>query len=191
MQLAMAKWVAATVLSVNQSEPRLAMFGKFSQRAHMVIVRAQQEAHSFGHTYLGSEHLLLGLSGESASVAAGVLRRLGVGFDEARRQVERVMGYSVGGVGDRMPFTPRAKRALEAASRESLRQGYGCIGTDHLLLGLLGERGGISDRVLLNLAVDAEEALREARELLRGRDIDGDDPLDRTPWAEQEDAENS
>ena len=92
-------------------------------------------------------------------------------------------------MGDRVRFTPRAKRALEAASQESLRRGHGCIGTDHLLLGLLGERGGISDRVLLNLGVDAEEALQEARELLRGCGPDRDDPLDRTPRAEK-DAEN-
>ena len=166
------------------------MFGKFSQRAQMVIERAQKEARSFGHTHLGTAHLLLGLSGESASVAADVLRRLGVEVDEVRGQVESVEGWGRGDAGDSVPFTPRAKRVLEAAPRESLRQGRGCIGTDHLLLGLLGESGGISTRVLLNLGIDPDEAPRKAMEILRARGADEGDPLDRTPQAEQDD-ENS
>lgn len=157
------------------------MFGEFSQRAHKIIMRARKEAHGFGHTHLGTEHLLLGLLGEGASTAAGVLRGLGVGFAEAREQVEGVVGWGMEGMGDRAPFTPRAKRVLEAASRESLRQGHRCIGTDHLLLGLLGERGGVSARVLLDLKVDPDEALREAQEILRARGADEDDPLDRVP----------
>ncbi len=158
---------------------------RFSQRAHNVFLLARKEALSFGHTHLGTEHLLLGLLGESASVAAGVLRRLGVELGAARGQVECVVGWGKGGTIARAPFTPRAKRALEAASQESLRQGHGFIGTDHLLLGLLGEGEGVFARVLLNLAVNPHEALREARELLRTRGPDEDDPLDRIPWAEQ------
>ncbi len=163
------------------------MFGRFSQRAQMAIERAQKEARSFGHTHLGTAHLLLGLSGESASVAAGVLRRLGVELGEARGQVESVEGYGLRDTGDRIPFddfTPRIKRALEAASRESQQQGHDYIRTDHLLLGLLGEREGISARVLLNLGVDPDEALREAREILRARGDDEDDPLDSAPSIE-------
>jgi ATP-dependent Clp protease ATP-binding subunit ClpC len=160
------------------------MFGNLSQRAHNVMMLAQKEALSFGHAYLGTAHLLLGLSGEGASVAAGVLRELGVEPDDARGQVVEVEGYGLGDAGDSVPLTPRAGRALEAASRESLRQGRACVGTDHLLLGLLGERGGISDRVLLNLGVDPDEALREARDILRGRGTDGDDPLERVPYTE-------
>jgi ATP-dependent Clp protease ATP-binding subunit ClpC len=149
-----------------------------------VILLARKEALSFGHTHLGTKHLLLGLSGESASVAAGVLRRLDVELGAARGQVERVVGWGKRGTIVRAPFTPRAKRALKAASQESLRQGHGFIGTDHLLLRLLGEGEGVSARVLLNLGVDPHEALREARELLRIRGPNEDDPLDRTPWAE-------
>ena len=67
------------------------------------------------------------------------------------------------------------------ALRESLQQGDDYMRTDHLLLGLLGERGGISARVLLNLGVDPDEALRETREILRTRSTDEDDPMDRAP----------
>jgi ATP-dependent Clp protease ATP-binding subunit ClpC len=157
------------------------MFEKFTQRTSKVIVRAQKEALSFNHSHLGTAHLLLGLSGESASVAAGVLRRLGVEYDKAREQVESVEGYGMEGLGDRARFTPLAKKALEVALRESLRQGHGYIRTDHLLLGLLDEREGISARVLLNLGVDPDEALRETREILRTRSADEDDPMDRAP----------
>ena len=84
-------------------------------------------------------------------------------------------------MGDRAIFTPRAKRALEAAMQESLRQGHEYIRTDHLLLGLLRESGGVAARVLLNLGVDPDEALQETRKILRTRGIDEDDPLDQVP----------
>ena len=157
------------------------MLEKFTQRTRNVIERAQEEALSFSHSHLGTAHLLLGLSGERASVAASVLRRLGVEYDEAREQVESVEGYGMGSPGDRARFTPRAKKALEVAMRESLQKGDGYMRTDHLLLGLLGEREGISARVLLNLGADPDEALREAREILRTRTTDEDDPMDRAP----------
>ncbi|MBA2712642.1 MAG: hypothetical protein H0U55_03685 [Rubrobacteraceae bacterium] len=157
------------------------MVGKLSRRAHNVILLAQEEARFFGHTHLGTAHLLLGLSGEDASVAADVLRRLGVEADEARGQVESVEGWGLGDAAARVPFTPRMKRVLEGASQESLRQGHRYVGTDHLLLGLLGEREGISARVLLNLGVDPDEALQDAVEILRARGDDEDDPLERVP----------
>ncbi len=65
------------------------MLVRFTQRPHNVISLAHKEALGFGHTHLGTAHLLLGLSGESASVAAGVLRRLGVELGEARAGRER------------------------------------------------------------------------------------------------------
>jgi ATP-dependent Clp protease ATP-binding subunit ClpC len=72
------------------------MLEKFTRRTRKVIERAQKEALSFSHSHLGTEHLLLGLSGERAFVAAGVLCRLGVKYDEAREQVESVEGYGRG-----------------------------------------------------------------------------------------------
>lgn len=160
------------------------MSRKFSQRAHNVMLLAREETRTFGHHHLGTEHLLLGLLGEGASAAAGVLGGLGVELDGAYEQVESVEGWGLGDERASVPFTPRMKRVIEAASRESSRQGDGCVGTDHLLLGLLGEGGGISARVLLNLGVDPEEALRQAREILRTRDVGEDDPLDRVPPTE-------
>jgi ATP-dependent Clp protease ATP-binding subunit ClpC len=113
-----------------------------------------------------------------------MLRRLGVEFNEVREQVESVIGWGLEGMGDRATFTPRAKRALEAAMQESVRQGHDYLRTDHLLLGLLRESEGVAARVLLNLGVDPDGALREIREILRTRGIDDDDPLDHVPWIE-------
>jgi ATP-dependent Clp protease ATP-binding subunit ClpC len=157
------------------------MVGKLSRRAHNVILLAQEEARFFGHTHLGTAHLLLGLSGEDASVAAAVLRRLGVEADEARGQVESIEGWGLGDAGDSVPFTPRMKRVLEGSSRASQSQGHRYVGTDHLLVGLLDEREGISARVLLNLGIDPDEALQNAVEILRARGADEDDPLERVP----------
>ena len=169
-------------------QPEVGMTGELSQRAHDVVLLARGEARTFGHHHLGTAHLLLGLLGEGESVAAQVLRKLGVGVDEARGQVEIVEGWGLEDAGGSLPFTPRVRRVLQAASREAQQEGRGCVGTDHLLLGLLGERGGISARVLLNLGVDPDEAPWEAREILRtrvrAREADEDDPLDQVPWTE-------
>jgi ATP-dependent Clp protease ATP-binding subunit ClpC len=96
------------------------MSERFTQHTHKVIRLAQKQSRSFNHSHLGTEHLLLGLTGESASVAAGVLRRLGVEFDEVREQVVSVIGWGWEGMGDRATFTPRAKRVLETAMQESV-----------------------------------------------------------------------
>jgi ATP-dependent Clp protease ATP-binding subunit ClpA len=106
-----------------------------------------------------------------------VLRRLGVEADEARGQVESIEGWGLGDAGDSVPFTPRMKRVLEGSSRASQSQGHRYVGTDHLLVGLLDEREGISARVLLNLGIDPDEALQNAVEILRARGADEDDPL--------------
>jgi ATP-dependent Clp protease ATP-binding subunit ClpC len=98
---------------------------------------------------------------------------------ESKSRASSVEGYGEAGMGDRARFTPRAKKALEVALRESLQQGYDYMRTDHLLLGLLGEREGISARVLLNLGVDPDEALRETREILHTGSTDEEDLLDR------------
>jgi ATP-dependent Clp protease ATP-binding subunit ClpC len=87
-------------------------------------------------------------------------------------------------MGDQVTFTPRSKGALQAAMQESLQQGHDYIWTDHLLLGLLRESAGIAARVLVNLGVDPDEALRETRKILRTRAISEDDLLDQVPWIE-------
>jgi ATP-dependent Clp protease ATP-binding subunit ClpC len=132
------------------------VFERFTQPARQVVVLAQQEAVGFGHNYLGTEHILLGLLRYEDGIPARVLRSYGVGVDEVRAQVSQIIGRGEGGAGGQIPFTPRAKKVLELSMREAKEMGHGYIGTEHILLGLLREGEGVAVRILAERASPAE-----------------------------------
>jgi ATP-dependent Clp protease ATP-binding subunit ClpC len=128
-------------------------FERFSQKATQVIVLAQEESRRLGHQYVGTEQLLLGLIGEGTGTAAQILSAEGLNLENLRIEVEKRIGYGNGTPLD-IPFTPRAKRVLELSVEQSQRLGDQYIGTEHLLLGILRERGGMAVRVLEHLGVN-------------------------------------
>jgi len=141
-------------------------FEKFSERARRVLTLAQEEAQHFNHTYIGTEHILLGLLREDEGVGAKVLANLGVGLNKARSAVEFIIGRgekpSTGEIG----LTPRAKRVIELAIDEARHLGHNYIGTEHLLLGLLREGGGVASDVLDSFGVTLERARAETSKVL-------------------------
>ncbi len=141
-------------------------FEKFSERARRALTRAQEEAQRFGHNYIDTEHVLLGLIAEEEGVASRVLANLGVAPNKIRAAVEFVVGRgersSIGEVG----LTPRAKRVIELAVDEARRLNHTYIGTEHLLLGLLREREGAAVGVLESFGVSLEKAQAEINNLL-------------------------
>ena len=126
---------------------------RFDEGAREVMVEAQKEADSLRHPYLGTEHLMLALAKRGVE---------GVSYDAAREQVvERV------GEGDEQwiaglprPFTPRAKRVLEAALNDAVDSGREQFGLDDILLALVSDSRGVGGEVLRDLGVTAEQ-LRE------------------------------
>jgi len=141
-------------------------FEKFSERARRVLTLAQEEAQHFNHTYIGTEHILLGLLREDEGVGAKVLANLGVGLNKARSAVEFIIGRgekpSTGEIG----LTPRAKRIIELAIDEARHLGHNYIGTEHLLLGLLREGGGVASDVLDSFGITLERARAETSRVL-------------------------
>jgi len=141
-------------------------FEKFSERARRVLTLAQEEAQHFNHTYIGTEHILLGLLREDEGVGAKVLANLGVGLNKARSAVEFIIGRgdkpSTGEIG----LTPRAKRVIELAIDEARHLGHNYIGTEHLLLGLLREGGGVASDVLDSFGITLERARSETSRVL-------------------------
>ena len=144
------------------------MFERFTERARQVVVLAQDEARALGHNYIGTEHLLLGLLREEDGLAARVLETLDVTVEEVRAQVALIVGQGDEVKTGQIPFTPRAKRVLEIALREALQLGHNHIGTEHILLGLVHEGGGVAMRILLDLDVDAQTARNEVIRVLSG-----------------------
>lgn len=131
---------------------------KFTAQARRVLSLAQEEARSFQHNYIGTEHLLLGLICENEGVAAIVLRNLGVELNKVRSAVEFIIGRGDRIVLGEMGLTPRSKKVIELAVDEARLLHHYYIGTEHLLLGLIREGEGIAAGVLDSLGVNLENA---------------------------------
>ena len=109
---------------------------KFTQRAEIAIEAARSAAGELGHAYIGTEHLLLGIMEEQDGLGAHILRREGLEREHLRRVIARESGVGCPGAPG-LGLTPNARAALEQAAREAQALRHGCIGTEHLLLGLL------------------------------------------------------
>jgi len=126
---------------------------RFSDGARRVLARADEEARRLGHGHLGTELLLLGIMSDGESRAARALVAAGATLDGSRQKVaEAVSAEGSSKAGD-LPLTDRAKRALERASRLSLRRHDDQVETEHVLLSLLDVEG-TAGQVLRGLAVD-------------------------------------
>jgi ATP-dependent Clp protease ATP-binding subunit ClpC len=135
------------------------MFDRFTDPARRVLVIAQDEARGLGHDFLGSEHILLALLEEGQGVAAKAMDQLGAEVAELRRRVSQAPRTGAVGEGSAHapPFTPDARKSLEFSLREALALGHNYIGTEHLLLGLLREPGGVAARVLVDSGLQVED----------------------------------
>ncbi len=141
-------------------------FEKFSERARRVLTIAQEEARQMNHSYIGTEHILLGLAREEEGVAAKVLTNLGVSLNKIRSAVEFISSRGERPSTSETGLTPRAKRVIELAIDEARQLGHNYIGTEHLLLGLLREAEGVAAGVLDSLGVTLERTRSETAQVL-------------------------
>jgi ATP-dependent Clp protease ATP-binding subunit ClpC len=134
------------------------MFERFTDRARRVVVRAQEEARTLGHSYVGTVHVLLGLTHEGG-VAAKALEALGIGTEAVRERVGEAVGRGELSMTGHIPFTPQTKDVLRHALRESRQLGHAYIGTEHILL-------GTGARVLTGLGAGLDEARQQVIRIL-------------------------
>ncbi len=156
---------------------------RFTQRARRVLSLAQEEAERLNHSYIGSEHVLIGLLREDGGVAGRVLRELGLDAVRVQAMVERLSG----GPGTRTPFTktelsPSTKRILELAVEEARRMGQHYISTEHLLLGMARQNEGLAMDVLRKFGISAEQIRRQTRRMLKESPVAS---TDKTPSSGQ------
>ena len=144
------------------------MFERFTDRARRVVVLAQDEARGLKHSYIGTEHLLLGLISEGEGVAAKALETMGIKGEAVRASVIEIIGEGEKPVEGHIPFTPRAKRVFELSLREALQLGHNYIGTEHLLLGLLKEGEGVAAQVLTKQGADLAQVRQTVIQMLSG-----------------------
>jgi ATP-dependent Clp protease ATP-binding subunit ClpC len=142
------------------------MFERFTDRARRVVVDAQEEARALDHSYIGTEHLLLGLIAEGRGVGAKALEALGISSGTVRQQVEEAVGRGQHTPSGHIPFTPKAKKVLEESLRESVHLDHHYIGTEHILLGLIREGDGVAAQVLSGLGADLDRTREQVIRLL-------------------------
>jgi ATP-dependent Clp protease ATP-binding subunit ClpC len=140
----------------------------FTERSRRVLTLAREEAAALNHEYVGTEHILLGLIAEGQGVALTLLRNFGVDPGELASRLHQLLKP---GRADRrhaaeLPFTPRAKKALELALQEMRELNHSYAGTEHLLLGLIREEKGIAAQVLTAAGLQIDKARAELLRLL-------------------------
>ncbi len=157
------------------------MFDKFTDKARKVMSLAQDEARALGQMYVGTEHLLLGLIKEGEGIAAQALAQLDITYDEAVEAVREVTERASEPVpGGHIPFTPRAKRVLEGAYRETMSRGATYISTEHLLLGIVREGNGVAMETLSRMGVSGDAVRNAVNEL-----IQKNSPADEAPQVQE------
>jgi len=167
----------------------------FTPRAQQVLALARKEADRFSHSYVGTEHLLLGLIKLGQGVAVNVLERMGLELEAVRMEVEKEVGSgppqkATGNI----PYTPRVKKVLALANKEAKALNHSYVGTEHLLLGLLREGEGVAARVLKRLEVDIQRTRNEILAEIDPNfspddhdeaDDDDDDEIEEGPFEEE------
>ncbi len=133
------------------------MANRFTQKAQNVLNLSLRVASEMGHTYIGSEHLLLGLLKESAGVAAHYLTERAAEETAVRDAVIKLSGMGSPTALSAADMTPRTKNIIESSLYEAQRGGQDYIGTEHLLLALLNERDCVAVRILESLGVSVSD----------------------------------
>ena len=113
------------------------MWQRFTERARRIVFYAQEEAARLGESYVGPEHILLGLVREDDSAAARILKHMGIPLGRIRSGIERQLSAGQSNLGQDMQLTPRAKRVIDLAYEEARQLQNNYIGTEHILLALL------------------------------------------------------
>jgi ATP-dependent Clp protease ATP-binding subunit ClpC len=156
-------------------------FERFTERAKKVLTLAQEEAERSHHSYIGTEHLLLGLLREGEGLAAKVLGNLGVEIGKVRQTIESVLGRNERIIIQQIIPTSRVKKVIEISFEEARRMGHNYVGTEHLLLGLLIEGEGIAAHVLEDLGANLEKVRAEIERLLHDSATEESEPAPKRP----------
>lgn len=149
------------------------MQGKFTNKAQEVLKRAQEAALKLGNKYVGTEHILLGLTLVSDSVAAKALESQGITYHQVMDKIQSMTG---GASAYYIPadFTPRAKRVVESSVQEAFRMGTGYVGTEHILIALIRENDNIAVRIMVSLDLNLQRLYDDIMNMLgEGEDQNG------------------
>ena len=146
-------------------------YNKLTDRSRKVLALARQEAKSFSHRYVGTEHLLIGLLTEGNGIGATILMQSEISANAVRTQIKDLIYNNES---DANPaLSSQVKKVLEHANEECIKMNHSYIGTEHILLGLLKLRESIAVQCLANILRDKQlDAIEDATYNLLGFNVD-------------------
>ncbi|MDU2153557.1 MULTISPECIES: ATP-dependent Clp protease ATP-binding subunit [Veillonella] len=149
------------------------MMQRFTDDAQRVLSLAQEAALELGHDYVGTEHVLIGLTKVKNGVAAKALEELGIVTEDIFEAVEEQVGRG-NKKATSIYMTPRVKHVLELAVQVANRMNHNYVGTEHILLGLLSDGGGVAVGILRAMNIRTDDIVEAIRHIL-GSSSNGDD----------------
>lgn len=149
-------------------------FKGFTQKANTALNLALTSAQELGHTYVGTEHILLGLIEEGTGVAAVVLAESGLDSNALKNHIEDSIGRGSDTVLTPDDFTPRTKRVMQMAVINSARMGHNYVGTEHLLISILSERDSYAVRFLTELGINPTSVITAIKSSLEDNSSQSD-----------------
>lgn len=135
---------------------------RFTENAQAALNAAAESASKLGHTYIGSEHILMGLLYKGTSIAANLLAAKGITYEKVVEAVGESIGTGEPLDGVLPESTPRASRIIEGSAELARMTGQTFIGTEHILMALLKESDSVAVRLLKNEGVNVAELYNEA-----------------------------
>jgi len=144
----------------------MGIFDRYTERAQKVMVYAQEETLRMNHSYIGTEHILLGLLREGEGIAAQVLKDKGISLEAVRNNLEQLIGIGQDKVTQVLGYTPRTKTVLELSLTVARDLGHNYIGTEHILLALIREGDGLAAQILKGMGQSLEGITQEIFKLL-------------------------
>ncbi len=166
------------------------MQGRFTKKAQDVLTRAQEAALKLGNKYVGTEHILLGLTLAQESVAAKALEGQNVTYHQVMEQIaaahraEKTFFLPA-------DFTPRAKRVVESSVREAVRMNTGYVGTEHILVALIRENDNLAVKILVGLGVNLQRLYEDIMLMLGESEAQPAGTMGMNLQGEQEDKSNT
>ena len=148
------------------------MIERYTEGAKRALVIAQEKAIEFKHNYVGTEHVLLGLVEEEKSVSARALAALGIKGKELEAEVIAAVGKGTHS-GGQLQMTPRTKHVLNLAQEAANSRGHNYIGTEHILLGLLSDGGGVAMQLLASKGIRPEDVVEKVNTIVGGDETGG------------------
>jgi len=142
---------------------------RFTERAQIALSKAQEAAQNMGHSYVGTEHILLGIASEGEGLGAKVMRDNGLDEALVSELLEKFVGRGAPGV-PAQGLTPEAKRVIELAFIDAGRLGHSYIGTEHLLMGILREQECAGARLIASTGVDLNKIYTDIINIFRTTD---------------------